>query len=396
MATKADYQRELDALLSESPAAVALREQTAFDSLFELVQSHGIVLFGSGPFGQRTAAGLHAAGFLPVAFCDNNPARWSTQVSGIPVLSPEEACRKHPKAVFIVTIWSDVSGHPVDEISKQLSAYGSIRVHSFFELFWKFHTTLLPYFSIDLPHKTIADRQRISQAFQLFEDEISQKEFVAQIRFRLHGDFRALTKPAPGISYVHNDCVTTSSKERFVDIGAFDGDTLKLFTPFENNFERYYAFEPDPLNFQKLNAMVHRMPMAVQNKVKLYGLAVSNAKKQIRFASTGSLQSAASSSGNITVDCVALDEWLAGETITFIKVDAEGAEGEILEGAAQIIGEDQPVLAVSSYHVYHHLWTLPLQIRELNKDYSFFLRPHCPATWDLIVYAVPRHRLKSI
>jgi hypothetical protein len=41
------------------------------------------------------------------------------------------------------------------------------------------------------------------------------------------------------------------------------------------------------------------------------------------------------------------------------------------------------------------LWKIPLLIHSINPNYRFFLHPHKLEVWDLVCYAIPRHRLAS-
>jgi hypothetical protein len=93
------------------------------------------------------------------------------------------------------------------------------------------------------------------------------------------------------------------------------------------------------------------------------------------------------------VDCAPLDQILSAEVPTYIKLDIEGAEMDALKGAAGLIRQHKPVLAVSVYHQQDHLWRIPLYLKTLFPGYQFFLRPHNEEAWDLICYAIPEERV---
>jgi len=93
------------------------------------------------------------------------------------------------------------------------------------------------------------------------------------------------------------------------------------------------------------------------------------------------------------IKCASLDELFADAYPTYIKMDIEGAEMDALTGASRIIRDSSPVLAICVYHRIDHLWKLPLLLRSLSDKYTFFLRPHADACWDLVCYAVPLERL---
>jgi hypothetical protein len=71
---------ELEALLAEGAEGARARERNSFDS-HALGSSGDIVLCGAGGLGRRTLAGLRRHGITPLAFADNNPARWGEGTS---------------------------------------------------------------------------------------------------------------------------------------------------------------------------------------------------------------------------------------------------------------------------------------------------------------------------
>jgi FkbM family methyltransferase len=386
---------QLGYLLKESYPDVCIRETETFNSYHDKISSHGLVLFGAGGFGKRTQSGLRQLGIEPKCFTDNNNSLWNQEVNGILVLSPADAVKKYPESLFVVTIWSDVIGHPVNEIDTLLRYFNpEISLISFYSLFWKYPEVFLPYFGIDLPNKTLAEAEMILQANSLWKDLESQNEFLSQIRWRLWFDYNSLPLPKSYTQYFPDDILKLSAEEVFIDCGAFDGDTLRNFLDESSQlFKSYVAFEPDPENFIKLNESISRLDGKLQKKISAFPWGLSNTSRKIKFNASGTLQSSESSEGNIEIECVSLDDKFFQHKPSYIKIDAEGAEPEIIDGAVKIIREYSPIIAISVYHVYNHLWKLPLKIFELNQNYRFYLRSHCKACWDLVCYAIPESRI---
>ena len=86
---------------------------------------------------------------------------------------------------------------------------------------------------------------------------------------------------------------------------------------------------------------------------------------------------------------VSLDSVLNGESVDYVKYDVEGSEKEALMGSKNTIQTHAPKLLVSLYHRSEDLFVLPELVKELNPDYSLYLRrfPYIPA-WDLNLYAI--------
>ena len=115
--------------------------------------------------------------------------------------------------------------------------------------------------------------------------------------------------------------------------------------------------------------------------------ALSDHAGTLSFAAEGQLSSASASDGAVNVPCGRLDDLLAGVAPTFLKLDIEGAELEALKGAAGILAQHRPRLAICSYHRQAHLWQLPLCLQELRPKSTLHLRSHGTEGWELVLYA---------
>jgi FkbM family methyltransferase len=391
-------QADLDELLSTDVQLVLDFEQHGFDRLAAPFQE-SLVLFGAGNLGRRTLDGMRRLGIEPLAFADNSPARQGTDISSVPVFSPEEAvARYNDRATFVTTIWGavppEIAANRLQKILRsQLERLGCERMANFPLLFCKYPEQFLPYYCIDLPHKVLEQAGEIRQAFELLDDELSRRVFVAQVRHRLRHDFDGLPRPVAEEQYFCDSLCRFARREVFVDCGAFDGDTLKAFLQRQASaLEHYFAIEPDAINLEALRAYVSTLPQSVASRVSAHPVATGARRSKVRIEPTG-LPSSAVGRGATEVDCVPLDELLGNHTPTTIKMDIEGAEYESLEGARQTIAAHAPLLEICVYHAQNHVWSIPLLIHSLNPDYRLYLRPHKDEAWDLVCYAVPPRRL---
>jgi FkbM family methyltransferase len=177
-----------------------------------------------------------------------------------------------------------------------------------------------------------------------------------------------------------------------VDCGAYDGDTLRdLMAWTGGRYRGAMALEADPANFAALQHRIEEDPN-LRGRACAIQAAVGRRRAKVRFRASGLASAAVSESGGIEVDSVSLDECLAGESPTFIKMDIEGAEMDALEGASEVLREQAPLLAICAYHTQGHLWQIPLRIGRLMPAGRLSLRAHCMDGFDLVCYAVPPHR----
>src|SRR5262249_14764597 len=149
-------------------------------------------------------ARLRQDGIEPLAFSDNQNGQWGKTVDGLEVLPPNDAATRFgADAVFIVTIYNH--NHSFPDTRAQLLRLGCHKVISVIPLRWKYWESFLPYCRDDLTHKVLLEAASIRRALSLWNDETSRREFVAQVAWRLHGDFDGLGAPDADSQYFPDD-----------------------------------------------------------------------------------------------------------------------------------------------------------------------------------------------
>ncbi len=394
MNRKSLLEKEMKDILSEDMSSVIRREQSAFDIMVEPF-GESIILFGAGNLGRKVLSSLRHTGIEPLAFADNNPALWKKKVEGLQVFSPQDAAHKFgQRAAFVVTIRH--AKYAFTQTREQLQELNCSRIVPIMALYWKFPSMFLPHYYIDLPHKIYENSADVYKAFFIWSDEKSKREYLSQLRYRILLDHDSLSAPVKHKEYFPDDLFTLTSKEIFVDCGAFDGDTVKsYFRHRGDDFNRIIALEPDPANFRKLTEFVSSLDSRIREKLTIRQIAAGSREGKVRFAATGTVESAVSDSGSFEVYSSPLDRLLNDSVPTYIKMDIEGAELDALEGARSLIQKYTPALAVCVYHRPDHMWRIPLYLSSLSEHYHFFLRPHDFEGWDLVCYAVPGNRLRK-
>jgi FkbM family methyltransferase len=378
--------QQIESLLHEPPAAARVRQQCAFDEA--AAGRRRIVIFGAGRLGRSVLQGLSGTDLEPIAFADNNPRAWGTMADGLPVLSPRDAADKHSQdAVFVVAIWHPSRSQLMSALLDQLRTLGCSAV-AFPLLFWRHPSIFLPYFFWDMPENLLQQGNDIAAAFELLHDDSSRQSFAAQLHLRLRADFDCIGTPFAGDQYFPG-LFSLNPDERFVDCGSYTGDTIQSFiSQTDNCFRKVIAFEADPAVMPGLQTFVN----SIGTRAVLHNAAVGAHNGVVRFAGDGIGGGCITAASGIEVPCVRLDDALAREHVSFIKMDIEGAELQALEGAHHVIWRDRPVLAVCGYHKPDHLWRVLVSLKSLAPDSALFLRSHCADGLDAVCYAVPPER----
>ena len=124
----------------------------------------------------------------------------------------------------------------------------------------------------------------------------------------------------------------------YIDIGAHDGDTC---IEFVNTFQRVYAFEPNPESIQLIPDTIKKFPFALGNKREELVLTIpDNGYNDNRH---GSIVRHVSGLKQYSVSVRTLDGFEFKE-VDLIKIDVEGMELQVLEGAIHTIQKWKPVV----------------------------------------------------
>jgi FkbM family methyltransferase len=138
--------------------------------------------------------------------------------------------------------------------------------------------------------------------------------------------------------------------ETFVDVGAHIGFLSVIAASAVGETGKVYSFEANPIVFQKLQANASEYPWltvswrAVWNKSEPISFSGSQQAGESGWGTVGAVRSG----GRMTsVDAISLDDWhasIGSPPVRVIKIDAEGSEPFILEGARGLIASARPFL----------------------------------------------------
>ena len=288
------------------------------------------------------------------------------------VLSFSEAKEKYGDFVIIVTF--AVHDEPTMNFISQLS--------DSFELYAPTVSVVdgSP-FDLDFFKK---NEDNFRKAYEMLSDEKSKSDYLDILRFKLSGDVKYLVKTHSEKMKLYDEVLPLSDNETIMDLGAYDGDTVREFLTVTNGkYNKIFALEPDEKNFRKLE----RKTEGLENLIRL-NIGAWDKKETLYFAKKSGRNSRLED-GGVPVEFDSVDN-IADCEITFIKMDIEGAELKALEGAKNTVRKYKPKLYVCAYHRNEDMFALPFKIKELYEGYKIYFRqhPYIPA-WESNFYAIP-------
>lgn len=351
-----------------------------------------VVIYGAGNTGKDVLKLLKKnSGYDVIAFLDRNASAGAT-IDGVPVFNPEENSisnvAKNECLVIVAVFNRDVNLTPIINF---LKSKGFKQVVSFVQFHHFFSDQLQDKFWLGKINRYKEYKDQIDEVSRLLADEESRLIFESILKYRLTGDSEQLTEPEGlDTQYFSKTLEGTKERLRFIDGGAYDGDTLVTMLKLGIRCDAVASFEPDLQNFNKLVEYSRKNRSRIAEENYLFPCAVWSKTEYLKFNSESTEASSISEEGTNTILGVAIDDIIPSFKPNFIKMDIEGAEIEGLHGAKDTIKEFRPRLGICVYHKPEHLWEIPLLIKAWNCNYKFYLRSHGNNGFDLVLYTISK------
>jgi len=336
-----------------------------------------IIVWGTGNTARLYQEGfdrLRAEGFYITAYCDNNTNKWGKEFCGRPVISPTDLAEYKNACVIICT----PSSKSICEISAQLESL-NVPYYLSGEVILKQHAA------------------EVLECYDFLEDEESKRVYADIVLSHMSGRFPSLENRTYGnqyFSHSHFQAAYTL-EEVFVDCGSYVGDTLEQYIwSREGVFNKIIAFEPDSKNYAAMQKRVIRLKEEwnlTENSILLMPYGVADKNTEMMFESydlqngLGSKFVQDTTADGISCKIVALDD-IISDTVTFLKADIESYEYKMLLGGQKLIQRDKPHIAVCIYHNAVDLYSIPLLIKSMVKDYQMAVRHYSNTLAETVLY----------
>lgn len=183
--------------------------------------------------------------------------------------------------------------------------------------------------------------------------------------------------------------------ENYVDVGATNGAELLRLASLVDDLDRsrFWALEPNAVDFAHLKQLRFFLPARVARSfacgrhggsVEFYTDPVNQDGSRLVPPECGPAWRQANAAHIESVPCVTLDT-LVPEPVTLLKIDVEGGELDVLQGAIGHVARPECRVAVAAYHYPKDVLELCAFFRELGRG-RLRLRQHDSTLWDLILY----------
>lgn len=344
-----------------------------------------VAILGSSELAASLIEPLAVLGINLAGIFDHNPQKQGKKLNGIPI-SAAEALHDLGTNIPIVTA-THQSGKAHEALIRE--GFTAIIPFPVLQLIKPGHFPAHPFYS-GVIDDLLNSREKLWHFYKQLPDELSRATFDAVIGFRLTFDSSLLDRVVAPFPYCSPDVMQFGTDEFILDGGAFNGDTAHLITEVTaNRFKRMIAVEPSEAPYRELCAR-----FASDKRIEPVKACLYDSQSTLYFDTSDSRVSAISATG-MPCHAVTIDSLVGNDTISFIKLNIEGAETKALQGARECIRRHSPKLAIALYHTPQDLWQIPELIHEIRDDYHFFLRQHDSGIIETVLYAIQKKQFRG-
>ncbi|MDB4265019.1 FkbM family methyltransferase [bacterium] len=380
--------------MNKNKAAISqLFEQSDFpeDAFYadKVFDGRKIVIYGAGEgFHWIVEILMRQYEFMPTTLLDRVFTRGDT-IEGIPAFSPDDykpTEEEKRDAIVIISVGKQEYHQEIIRCLKELGFQNIIfmmdvyEIHNPFRLPRALQKKGFEYY--------LEQKDRILTGLDLFADDESREIYTSCLQTHMQRKPIPLPAHPRQEQYFPRDIQLSRGYSRFVNCGAYDGDTVRLLNEVHGKVDDIVCFETEPQIFERLAEYLwkHNEEL-VHNNIIALPCAAYKHEALMRFISGGGLGARISENGDVWVQCVALDHVLPGFKPTFMCMDVEGAEPEVLKGAEGLIRANRPDLGICVYHAPQHLWDIPIYLHGLGLGYRLYLRNYTTFTSETVLYA---------
>lgn len=360
-----------------------LREWDFFQLAALLPHDKEIYIYGGGDMGHKAYAEMQRLHIPAAGYTDRSG---NAQLLPVPFYTLEQMAKKEAGHIAVLICYVANFYDDTIETLKNAGIHDIIIPVNFF--------AQNQVFSDDLRKndRYIKNRQNeIMETLNLLEDDESRDVFCGLLRAYISKDFKKYVVCRKHCTSLDPVAVTGWENEYdcLIDCGAFIGDTLEGYLVYTGFLDHYIGFEPDLRTFQQLSTFVKSQKEKLGSAF-LYPCGVSDTTGLVHFEASNSVGSKISETGDMIVPTVKIDDVIPGVfrgKKLLLKMDVEGYESAVLDGAESFMKENRPDLMVCVYHKMADLWELPLKVHRMLPDYRFYLRCYTEPAVDTILYA---------
>jgi FkbM family methyltransferase len=195
-------------------------------------------------------------------------------------------------------------------------------------------------------------------------------------------------------AYAHDgQRVTVEPGDVVLDVGGCWGDTALYFASLVGPSGKVYTFEFDPESLEILRANLALNP-ELADRIEVVEKALwHRSGETLEIVQAGRCTSVIEGddgANTARVQTITLDDFVEQtgvDRVSFVKMDVEGAECNVLQGARGSLARFAPKLAIAAYHRDDDLVTIPERIASGELDWRLYLGTFSAVEAETVLFA---------
>jgi hypothetical protein len=205
------------------------------------LSSNKVVLYGAGKYGINVLENIKK--YLPqldvLCFVDDDKLRHGENVAGLKVVSLDEVVEQYKDCNILIT------NYYILQVLKKIqqSSFDISNVFWWGELMIE-----------DIDNEFLRkNKNNLQKSYDSLEDGLSKMLFKNMIESRFSKNIEFFGRTCEKQQYFPEEIIKLNNNEVFVDVGAYDGDTIEMFLSIvSGKYKHIYAFEPDKRNYDNM------------------------------------------------------------------------------------------------------------------------------------------------
>ena len=227
------------------------------------------------------------------------------------------------------------------------------------------------------------NKDQYKKTYELLADEKSKEIFSKVINFKISFDFdfmEGFTNEFEN-QYFDDELIPKIKNIRFVDGGAYVGDTIPNIIKYFPDYEKIYCIEPNNLHIN-----IAKRDFGNNEKIEFINCGLGNKKEQIEE----NTKEQNNCNHNYQTNNINTIDNIINEKIDYIKLDIEGAEQDAIKGSKNTIKKYHPILAICIYHKAEDWYKVPQLVLEIEPNYDVYLRHYMEGIYETVMYFIPK------